>query len=290
MKKLPVLLMTALLALLPLLTASAELKQSAILDAAFECVEESNAFLARYQQLTGSTTAARLRLGVPYFYGGDDVKYPFANEPEYTARKAWQSSPSGFYQSGKSYLAGFDCTGFIKYVYSRAGNAFKNKISSLSQSSFHKKGYHVWCSDLNPMPESWTELAVSLQPGDLWIVRHPGLHVMMFIGTLRDFGYTEEDLPELGDYLDYPLIIHCGAHPDYGDRLQTCISESDRNWIRLCKTTNGGVAVSILGVPLEEAPNTTVAQGNELHWFNVEGTSMTTWDDSGVESYVWFRK
>ena len=124
-----------------------------------------------------------------------------------------------YYRKGSRYFTGFDCTGFVKAVYEANGVTFDSRISELMGIAKCEAG-HVYCSHAKPMPLYWQELAASLQIGDLLIMRHPGNHVMMFIGTLRDYGYTAEDCQALADYLDYPLMIHSSNAPGYYDRYQ----------------------------------------------------------------------
>ena len=277
-------LLFLLLLLLCCTAAQAELRQSDLLDAAFECVEEDNPFLARYKALTGSTVTPRLKLGVPYFYGGQDVDQPFIHEPEYSSYKAWTGSV--WYKKGETYFMGFDCTGYIKYIFSRVGETIHLPQRELIDEAYHAE--HVFCGK-QPMPEDWTALSAALQPGDIWIIRHPDTHVMMYIGTLRDFGYTAEELPLLADYLDYPLVIHCGEQPDYFDRMKNYGKTCGVNYMRFVKGPDGGVAVSILGVSHEAAEQAGKPQDAELWWFNVEGVSMTTLVFDDLESDCWYR-
>ena len=120
-------LLAAMLMLLAAVPASAELVRTGILDAAYGCVEEGNIFLERYKQITGSDTQARLTDGVPFFYGGQDLKAPFNNEPGYASRKAWMSSK--YFVKDSFYYAGFDCVGFVKYAYATGGRRIRNKLS-----------------------------------------------------------------------------------------------------------------------------------------------------------------
>ena len=74
----------------------------------------------------------------------------------------------------------------------------------------------------------------TLQVGDLFAMKHPYStyrHIMMYIGTLRDFGFTPEETPELAPYLDYPLVAHCGTHPQYGERFQRFIDTHPEDYL-----------------------------------------------------------
>ena len=113
---------------------------------------------------------------------------------------------------------------------------------------------------------------------------------MMYIGTLADYGFTAEEIPELADYLDYPLVIHCGPSPVYGEIYEQVIAENPELYGK-CKTTNGGVEVSILGVPLDVAPHFEHVQVNDFYYFMIDEGKypLTIWDLPGCTSFCWFR-
>ena len=115
-------------------------------------------------------------------------------------------------------------------------------------------------------------------------------HIMMYIGTLRDFGYTAEEEPALEAYLDYPLVIHCGLSPFYGERFQKLIDENPEKYGK-ATTTDGGVAVSIVGPKAEDAPEHGHVQNTDYAWFRMNdgGYQLTVIDMSDVRRYCWYR-
>ena len=113
---------------------------------------------------------------------------------------------------------------------------------------------------------------------------------MIYIGTLRDFGYTAEEEPSLAEWLDYPLVIHCGLSPFYGERFQQIIDENPDKY-EGCTTTDGGVAVSIVGVNPEDAPVHEHVQNTDYDWFvmNDGGYVLSVVNLSDVKYYAWYR-
>ncbi len=53
---------------------------------------------------------------------------------------------------------------------------------------------------------------------------------------------------------------------------------------------DGGVAVSIIGVPKADIPNYAPEYHNEFYWFNMpDGYQLTLWDLEACTSFCWFR-
>ena len=263
----------ALLAALVLLTAFpaqawAEKEPSDLLEAAFELLEEGNPFVARYEQLTGREVTPLFPYGVPYFFGGltgaKGNGWFYLAYPDYFVKQC--GSGSGYFKAGKLYFYGLDCVGFTRHVYKACGKQ---------------------------MP-AWDQLKDTLQIGDLLVVKHEASqyrHVMMYMGTLREFGYTAEEEPALAAWLDYPLVIHCGLSPFYGERFQKLIDAYPEKYGK-CTTTDGGVAVSILGVPAEEAPEHGHVQNTDYSWFTMNdgGYQLTAVSLDDVKYYCWYRQ
>ena len=136
------------------------------------------------------------------------------------------------------------------------------------------------------------QLKDSLMVGDLFAMKHPDSmyrHIMMYIGTPRDFGITETEAPDLQPYLDYPLEIHCGTSPLYGERFQQFIDSHPEDFGN-CLTTDGGVQVSIIGVPLDKTPYHIHVQNTDFSYFILsDGTWMTALDVFNLSSYCWYR-
>lgn len=286
------------LALLSLLSvpALAEVEKSPLLDAALSMLEEGNAFLTRYNELTGSSVEARFELGAPYFFGGkhdyeiNGEPLVFSREPLYAKRTVWEQTR--FYDKGKYYLYGFDCSGFTQWVYSEVGWPEHPPLDQmiLNYGKYQKKN-HVYSHRKGKEMPAYSELAATLEVGDLLVGKNRARHVMMFIGTLRDFGFTEEELPELAPYLDYALVIHCGPSIMYGERIQGFLdAHADDPYYQNVLVPDGGVAVSIIGVPFEDAPNHAHEGITDYAWFDMpDGYKLTIWDLPACTSFCWFR-
>ena len=112
----------------------------------------------------------------------------------------------------------------------------------------------------------------------------------MYIGTLRDYGYNTQNEPALARWLDYPLVIHCGLSPFFGERFQQIIDENP-DLYEGCTTTDGGVAISIVGVNPEDAPVHEHVQKTDYDWFvmNDGGYVLSVVNLSDVKTYAWYR-
>lgn len=287
-------LLLVLLTLCPL--AGAEVERSPLLDAAFSMLEKDNIFLTRYNELTGAEVEATFEYGLPYFFGGkhdDEINgglRVFAREPLYAKRDCWESTH--FYRKGKQYLYGFDCSGFTQWIFAEVGWPEHDKLDAMvNQWGKYEKKHHVYSHRKGKQMPPYDQLAANLQVGDLLVGKKGARHVMMFIGTLRDFGFTAEEVPELAAYLDYALVIHCGTNPMYGERMTRFLAEhADDPYYDGVLTPDGGVAVSLIGVPLKNAPHRAKVDGTEHSWFELpDGYKLTIWDLPSATSFAWFR-
>lgn len=267
-----------------------ETEHSPLLDHAFSALERGNIFIERYNALTGAEVEALFELGVPYLFGGTAAGGVFSRLPEYAKREAWQTSK--FFVEGLIYVNGFDCVGFTRWIYRQSGLPEHDSLSNLA---LHWGDYgesYLYSQRPGQQLPPYEELSASLRVGDLFIMKHPEAtyrHIMMYVGTLRDYGFTAEEVPDLAAYLDYPLVIHCGTHPQYGERFQQFIDSHPEKYGN-CLTTDGGVQVSILGVPLEKAPFHAHVQNTDFSWFELpDGSIMTALDVFGLSSYCWYR-
>ncbi len=260
--------------------AAGSVTKSPYLDVAFSALEEGNPFLLRYNLLTGSQVRPRFTLGIPYFFGAQDERV-FAKEPDYIVLPAWQNSE--YYRSGTNYLYGFDCMGYVKWVWKEAAGekltTIMNLFSTVKRSLYNEK---------NPFTGTWQELAEQLQVGDLIALAEPGAHVVMFIGTLRMYGYDETQVPLLAPYLDYPLVIQCGVHPAFGERFQHLI-ETGLQKYRSASTTDGGVCVALLGVEREAAEALITRQDQESGVFVLPDSTWLTVVPMNRARYTIFR-
>ena len=265
------------------------IRRNELLDQAFTMVEEGNPFQARYNLLTGAEVKSLFSLGVPYFWGGRNTRTLLERLPLYTTREAWQSSPV-FYHKGTIYLYGYDCVGFVRAVYSLCGKPFSGSLSDLRSPAHCAAGEHIYCDNVHPLPEDWTEAASVMQVGDIMVLHHPGNHVMMFMGTLRQYGYTEEQLPALAKYLDYPLMLQAGENPYYYLRFQSLIETSGDPRTAAASPTDGGVCVCILGVPKEDAELVWELHDTTKRGFDVEGSCVTIMGFGSVKDYFVYRR
>ena len=283
-------------------------KQDPLLDAAFSMLEEGNPILAAYNEITGANVEPTFEYGLPYFFGGTyDYKVKgeqllFSREPEYARRSCWEQTK--FYDKNKLYLYGLDCSGYTRWIFNEVGWPRHDKLSSMiNQYGKYEKNYHVYSHRKGKEMPPYGELAATLQLGDLLVVKpkEGGRHVMMFIGTLRDYGFTAETAPELEDYLDYTLVIHSGPNPMSGPRMQQYLDEhADDPYYANVNIPNGGVCVSLIGVPIEAATYKVQVESisepeedNPMHYyhcFDLNGYPLTIWWElDTATSFCWFR-
>lgn len=263
--------------------ASAELEQSKYLDAAFTLIEEGNIFLERYNEITGATVEAKYPDGVPYFFGGNNY------DLLYTTRKCWETTK--FYRKDSRYIYGFDCSGYTRWINSVTGREKHPTLQDMILNYGKYGQYHVYSKRNEQEIPAYDQLQYTLKVGDFLVAKRGARHIMMYIGTPRDYGFTAENAPEIAEYLDYPLVIHCGSNPFYGERFTRLIAENEEYKRLNCLTTNGGVCVSILGVPAEKMPHTTTVQNVEYKYFLIDEDNymLTLWDLEPATSFVWYR-
>ena len=273
------------LCLLPLCAARADLTRSIYM-------EKDNIFQRRYNELTGAEVTSLFDTGMPYFFGGKPTNLLMSRYPEFAKRDCWEST--AYYEAKKIYVYGLDCTGFLTWVRKQCKLPKLNSLGEiLNQRQFRKNDLYSggwnWKFEEQPLPP-YEELEGILQVGDLLITRSTYRHVMIYIGTLSDYGFTAEEVPELADYLHYPLVIHCGSHPQYGERIQQYIdTHQDHCWN--CLTTDGGVCVSILYVPAEAAPFHERVQATDFDWFLIDDGryALTIRPTDNLKAFVWYR-
>jgi len=201
--------------------------QKILIEKALECLPEANPFGKRIG------VQSRFQYGVPYFFGGRNPDKILASMDGWEKHK--------YYTKGSSFLGGFDCAGYICWVYQFVGIDVPSINIMLSGRIPH--GEFIDVKDV-PMDE----LHMALEVGDLIAEEHAGeKHVMMMIGTLRGFGFVQYP----SEMLDRPLVAHCTSvlGNDYYLNYLAYIRENKLK----CKPPAGGCVVSILGEP-EEAP------------------------------------
>lgn len=286
MQKKIIALVLALLLFVPA-GALAQVEKHVILDEALALLEEGNIFLRRYNEITGSEIEAAFPLGVPYHFGGKTKEHLFGSYPEYRQMYPWNGNNGQ--DKSRLHIMGLDCSGYMNYVFEEAGYGEIGKLSEIMLEEEHKKKYLYSFKEGMNAPSDWEELARSLQVGDLLIASHPSRHVMIYIGTLADFGFVPGEYPELDAYLHYPLMIHSGDNPQVRDRFDELIRTNPR--YEQAASTCGGVAVSILGIPVENAPKLGNVGKVHFHGYVIdEGkTHLYIWDFATVTTYAWYR-
>ena len=273
----------------------AELKRSDLLDAAFSMLEEGNIFVSRYNAITGAEVTPIFEDGMPYFFGGrhtytDKNGKPllYSRYPDYA--KGLCSQASQYFDVGEYYLFGLDCVGYTRWIYNEVGLPEHPALSDILFDRSYHKNYHLYCND-REMP-AFDELSKKLKVGDLLVTKKGnGYHVMMFIGTLRDFGFDAEQLPQLAAYLDYPLVAHCGSSFMYHDRTDKYLAEKAGNsYYRGVIPTDGGVAVSLIGAPFEEAPFQEHIDVTSFAWYIMpDGYRLTVYNLAAASDFAWYR-
>ena len=262
--------------------------------AAFELLEEGNPFVTRYEKLTGKEITPLFPWGVPYYFGGLSGSkgngWFYMAYPDYFIKMCEHGS--GYFRVGERYFYGLDCIGFTRHVYKACGLPAHPSLADI-MTQWEQKQYHVYDSRKGHEAPPYDQLKDTLRVGDLLVVKHEdskSRHVMMYIGTLRFFGYTAEEEPALASWLDWPLVIHCGLSPFYGERFRKLIDEYPDKYGK-ATTTDGGVAISLLGPAPEDAPEHGHVQNTDYAWFTMNdgGYQLTVINLTDVKYYAWYR-
>lgn len=264
------------------------LEASPLLDSALSLLEEGNFFQSRYNEITGSSVQAVFPLGVPYLWGGAYGQSMFSRAPLWYPTRVCYSS-SEFFLKDHVYLGGFDCIGYIRWIWLDNHLGQVPSLNTLLDDPDRQQKQSLYSSSewLNHPAPDWAALGKTLSPGALFVNRKEGggRHIMMYIGTPRMWGFTESSV--LGPWLDDLLMIHCGLNPVYGERMQRYIDAHPEKY-SVCHTTDGGVAVSLLGPGKEDAPFHSHVQLTDYAFFNLDGTVMTVYSTDQVIKSAWY--
>ena len=254
-----------------------ELTQNDLLEAALSHLEKGNPLLEHYNQVTGRSVEARFELGCPYFWGGR------AESRLGTVMNAWQSSP-GYYIKGYPYIYGYDCNGFIGWLLRNHGFQPLGSISGALYSPSSPATDIEGCRTARGK-----ELSARLQIGDVLAIRHHGssYHIAMYIGTLRQYGYTEEGTTaSIRALLDYPLIIHCTVSSDYYIRYESYIEDA---FDTIVYPPDGGVIVSVVA-PVSMATDEEINPDNGMtSYCLLDGYRLQIYDLSRDTETRWIR-
>ena len=293
---------------------TAQIARNPYLDIALSCLEKDNLILTRYNEITGADIQPMLETGMPYYFGGQDYSRLL------TVGSVWETTRYGI--KGQKYVYGFDCVGYVRYIQTQMGDEL---IPSLSDMILKRTGQYKdyvlteiaeitapfslsWNSDavvvsagkrlkkpkkylgFEEEQAAYKQVAELLEIGDLFTANHGGRHVMIYIGTLREYGYTAEEAGELGSYLDYPLFINCVWNPDYVERMEKYIADNGLKAL----PNKGGVCITIVGPRTEDAPHMIadterVQRPKNFYYFELEGYHLSLLDLSDATSYVWWR-
>ena len=256
---------TAKLPLFPL----DRVKESPIYDASLCMLESGNTFLNHYDDMADSLLSAQLPLGVPYYYaGGSEDKFLNRYFPSVNTR---------YYRPEHMYLCGLDCVGMTHLVYERCG---LERHPSISDLLFRGIGSAALKEN---DPEQWPAF---LLPGDLIAVKHGTFHILMYLGTMRMFGWTEHNAGEAADLLDSPLVIHCGGNPFYHDRYKGYISEKG---YRNTYPPDGGVTVSVIRRTDKDAPHSVDTDwGKHFGWYVTDGQPLLVFTLEDCTDMAWY--
>ena len=243
--------------------------ETEMLDNAFSLLEEQNAFLNRYDVTADSLTTALYPLGVPYYFGGHNedkilqIFYPLQE--------------SHYFKPYRKYLCGFDCAGYTNWCLREAGLVEHPDLDSIlarGDDSFFLDPRH---------PETW---AYYLLPGEILTVCHGYDHVMIYVGTLRTLGFSPEEAGAAREYMDYPIVIHCGSNPFYYDRYARYIREKGYDSVT---PTDGGVTVSIIMQDISAAPmEKDSAWGTTYGYFEIGGTPLLVFPLKDCTEFAWY--
>ena len=232
-------------------------------------LEEGNPFIEYYDETAESLLTASLPLGVPYYYAGR-TEEKFLN-------RYYPRTITNYYRPDRMYFCGLDCAGMTRLIFDKCGWEQHPTIMGMLARGLGSAAL------MNRDPAEWPSL---LLPGELFCVHHGTYHVMMYLGTLRQFGWTEADAGEAAPLLDEPLVIHCGGNPFYYDRYLALINEKG---YRDTYPPDGGVTVSVIRRTNRDAPHTMTARwGKFFGWYMLGDYPLLVFPIDDCTEMAWF--
>ena len=244
-------------------------REDTLYDAGLSMLYEGSPIVARYDDTADSLLQVSLPLGVPYFYTG-------SNEDKFLLRR-YPGTITHYFRYNRLYFCGLDCVGMTRLVYEKRGLAAHPSIVDI----LYTGAGTVLLRALPP--DQWPAL---LLPGDLIAVQHGTYHVMMYLGTLRQFGWTEADAGEAASLLDSPLVLHSGGDPFYYERYQAYIKEKG---FRNTYPPDGGVTVSVIRQTDTDAPHQTdTSWGKHFGWYLIDGQPLLVFRLEDCTQLAWY--
>ena len=240
-----------------------------IYETSLSMLEEGNTFVEHYDETAGSLMQVSLPLGVPYYYaGGSEDKF---------LKRFYPSTTTHYYLESHMYLCGLDCVGMTHLVFEKCG---LERHPSISDLLYHGIGSAV-LKENDPM--RWSAF---LKPGDLIAVKHGTFHILMYLGTLRQFGWNERTAGEAAHLLDAPLVIHCGGNPFYYERYKVYIAEQG---YKNTMPPDGGVTVSVIQTTDRDAPySTDTFWGKHYGWYMLDNQPLLVFTLEDCTDMAWY--
>lgn len=238
-------------------------------EAALTMLEQGNPFIEYYDETAGSLITASLPLGVPYYYAG--------RTEEKFLRRFYPQTITRYYRPDRMYFCGLDCAGMTRLIFDKCNWEQHPTILGMLTRGTGSAALK------NRDSAEWPSL---LLPGELFCVDHGTYHVMMYLGTLRQFGWTEDDAGEAAPLLDEPLVIHCGGNPFYYDRYLSYINEQG---YKNTYPPDGGVTVSVIRNTNKDAPHTMTANwGKFFGWYMLGDYPLLVFPLDDCTEMAWF--
>lgn len=250
-------------------SSEAALESSDLLESALSMLPENHIIIQLYNKKVDALLKARFKGGLPYYFAG--TNYDYILKPRYPQQE------SGYFKLDRAYLYGFDCKGFTRWVYKEGGLMEHPSLQSILTNNYGK---------INLQSKYPKKFKDTLHVGDLLVINYGARHVMMYIGTLRDYG--AEIYPELDNYLDYPLVIHCGNNPFYYDYYKEHI-ENKKMRMKVFPP-DGGVTVSLLYVDnLDSTLTRKDLRGRNFNYIQIDKSIISFINLDNVIDMKWWR-